>query len=181
MYSYSILYFGNAVRKVHIYTYLSSSTCLPFVDSGSPRLQRIQRPWFLGSKLTLTGNRFLGHLMMIFTRQHAVWGYQLIMQSQYMIITSRLPVVRPSGKLLRDSYTVTGQNQCTVHTHGVGALGALVGLCCKPSLRLVICSHLVHCLLIPNFIGSCSASAEGAKSTLCYPYQPLFWALPSNR
>ena len=36
------------------------------------------------------------------------------------------PEARPLSKLLRVSHTVTGQDQCMVHAHGVCALGALV-------------------------------------------------------
>ena len=38
------------------------------------------------------------------------------------------PEAHPLSKLLRASHTVTGQNQCMVHAHGVCALGALVYL-----------------------------------------------------
>ena len=39
------------------------------------------------------------------------------------------PEAHPLNKLLRASHTVTGQNQCMVHAHGVCALGALVSRC----------------------------------------------------
>ena len=129
--------------------YLSSCARSPLGDSDSPSLQHVQRPWFLGSKLIssfLAGYRcFLGHWMTIFTSQHAVlvvtlmgtlptWWACLVsrcsravmirhsMQARWLILD---PEARPLSKLLRASHTVTGQNQCMVHAHGVCVLGAL--------------------------------------------------------
>ena len=73
--------------------YLSSCTRSPFGDSGSPSLQHLQRPWFLGSRpisSSLAGYRcFLGHWMMIFTSQHAVWVVTLIGTLTHMVGVSR--------------------------------------------------------------------------------------------
>ena len=70
--------------------------------------------------------------MMIFTSQHAVWVVTLIGTLTHMVGVAD-PEAHPLSKLLRASHTVTGQNQCMVHAHGVCALGALVdcGICKK--------------------------------------------------
>ena len=46
------------------------------------------------------------------------------------------PEACPLSKLLRASHTVTGQDQCMVHAHGVCALGALVCLFVSVSTQL---------------------------------------------